>query len=154
MATADNYSLTARPLWTFFGETKLGHATCFFIQGEGGKERTGPLYLITNWHVVTGQDAITLETLDTKTAGRPDSLTYRLFTYNGQPVETAVPLYRDGEPRWFVHPEFGRNVDMVAIPIDWPEKSVVFQPINGLPETALQTRVGMDIFILGFPFEP
>ncbi len=62
-------------------------------------------------------------------------------------------LDEDGEKRWVEHPEDGAAIDVVALPIVLPPPGeVATMPMNVLGSVPLKQRIGMPVFILGFPF--
>jgi hypothetical protein len=134
----DGYSLTAVPLEMRFGETRLSVGTGFIW--EGGNQ----LFLITNWHNLTGINPRTGEHLS-KNASEPDGVVMLVppaIDRLGERVEVWMPLRgRDGEPLWLEHP-LARKVDVVAI----------LCPINLIPQTDMLVAVGLEAFILGYPF--
>lgn len=69
------------------------------------------------------------------------------------PLIVRVPtIDADEEPLWVEHPEHGRAVDIAALDVELPppgEASVM--PMNVIPTVALKQRIGMPIFILGYP---
>ena len=146
MAIIDPYSDAAVPVHLRFGDTPLGHATGSYWQY--GDE----VFLVTNWHVVTGRNPNTMEHIHAH-AGEPDTAAITLSDHEGSTKEIIVPLRTDGKPVWYVHPEHGRRVDVVAIRVTVPEG---FAPtcINNLRDRALKTLVGSPMFVLGFPFDP
>jgi trypsin-like peptidase len=144
----DAYTRAAQPVRMFFNETELSHATCFFWK------KGDQLLLITNWHVITGKNPNTLQPLDQVRAGLPNALVLRLLSWEGKAIQSRVALDSD-EPTWWVHPKYGRKVDVIALPIETPGPELVpFKTINTLHETALATRIGMPVFVLGYPFPP
>jgi Trypsin-like peptidase domain len=112
-------------------------------------------YLITNWHVVTGRNARTGE----QTAiARPEMvramLNTRIMNFGKQTYEIAI-RDQDHKPLWFAHPVRGRGSDVVAIPlnISADDPTGNLYSINLLrSEADLAVRIGMDVFILGYPF--
>jgi hypothetical protein len=59
------------------------------------------------------------------------------------------------DPRWLVHPlQNRRPVDVVAIPLNAEDLKgrVTLLPINDLAPAKLAIMVGMEVFILGYPF--
>ena len=62
----DQYSIAVVPLRQMFNDTPLGVATGFIWQ------RRDQLYLITNWHVVSGRNADTGKALAVQTANRDE----------------------------------------------------------------------------------
>jgi hypothetical protein len=118
--------------------------------------RRGPQhYLITNWHVVTGRNA---ETGQLEAPVQPDMLRLQFNVQFGEFGKQQWDLgIRDdnNEPLWYAHPARQRGSDVVAIPLpisgDHPVTNMY--PINDLKSEAdLAVRIGMDVFILGYPF--
>lgn len=132
----------------YFGDRELGTGTSFTYQVDN------EVYLVTNWHNVTGRHAITGQLLHSK-AAVPDNLVVRLCVvtnsnyFQWHPVE--VPLYSsDGVPQWYEHPIHGHTVDVVAIPISYPEGMTSY-PINLHSFDDPKLSPGLDVFVLGFP---
>lgn len=146
----DSCSLVPIFVESHFGETRLGVATAFLWLC-----RDGTLALITNWHVVAGRNNETGECLN-KMGGVPDHLRVHMPLHERRdpPLIVNVPTVdADGEPLWREHPVHGAAVDVVALPIALPPPDqVVTMPINVLASLPLKQRVGMPMFILGFPF--
>jgi hypothetical protein len=70
----------------------------------------------------------------------------------GKKVTKFIPIRDgDGSPQWFVHPSHGNRIDVVALPIE-DFSDVEMYPINALPNDDLLVQVGMDVFVLGYPF--
>jgi len=148
MTRIDQFSLTTAPIEQHFNETKLGVATGFVWQvGD-------QLYLVTNWHVVTCQRFPTGENLHPQ-GGRPNVLRahFNIRTQNFGKKRFDIAI-RDGDnkPLWLIRP--GRNVDIVVIPlpIDPNDPVVNLHPINKLTTTDLGIFIGLDVFVLGYPF--
>jgi hypothetical protein len=149
MTTIDQFSLAAVPIEQIFNGQIFSHATAF-VWKNGNNH-----FLITNWHVVSGRNSETGENLDH--GRRPDMLNARfnLRAPNFGKREIAITI-RDGDdhPLWFVHPVRGHGVDVVAIPLlyDGNEPDFNMYPINSLATESVALLVGMDVFILGYPF--
>ena len=149
LLTIDAYSECAFPLRLYFETTALGHGTGFLWRADDG------LLLFTNWHVVTGRNPTTLKHADEKTAAEPSRAEVSLWRNNGIERVINLRLYaQNGSPTWYVHPEFGREVDLVAIPIPRLSDAVTARAVNDLPQVPLRTVVGSQLFILGYPFLP
>ena len=145
-------SLTTAKLDLLRETTSGGSATGFFYAyGD-------LLYLITNWHVVTGANPVTQRALDEKTGFLPDRLTVHvkivekregsIITARSSSVD--LPLLRDDKPTWIEHPS-RHNVDVVALqfapPEHWGNRT-----INSIDlEHRLQPEAGCDCFIIGHP---
>ncbi len=145
--TIDPYSFAARPALFCFGNQGLGVATVFFWYNNK------VVYLITNWHNVTGVNPITNQNIH-QLGGRPTKLEVTFLNAN-QTADyqlKSVQLFDDrGVPLWKVHKEHNRRVDVVALPIKVPEGYSSF-PINEVQELPLKIRVGHELFVIGFPF--
>jgi hypothetical protein len=146
--TIDEYSLATVPVIQFFNDTVLGNATAFVWR------HTGKDFLITNWHVVTARNNETGANLHPQ-GGHPNKL--RLYFNSaglmfGKHEATQELFLSDGNPLWLVHPVHGRAVDVVAIPLPAQPEHLNFRPINEMSTEALQISVGMDVFVLGYPF--
>lgn len=81
----------------------------------------------------------------------------------GKPGTRTPPreflLYKDAnnsdtpeQPIWLEHPEYGKNVDVVAIPISSIHDDVDITSVNEIPETSdFMVQVAQDVFVLGYP---
>ena len=115
------------------------------------------IYLVTNWHVVTGLVPSTLLPID---ANLPKPSVLRLFykrraneqrtTVNTWTLD--IKLYDRGNPVWFEHSK-RQHVDVVALKVPVAELGEFANlPINSIEqESRLKLYVGMDSFVLGFP---
>jgi hypothetical protein len=152
MPSVDKYSLATVPLYQTFQVTQFGLATGFIW------EESGRSYLVTNWHVVTAKDPLTGKHLS-PTAAEPDRL--RILWHKrtdvsadstGPRVQLEETLRDDANrPRWLVHPRYGKKVDVAVIPVSVSDDMQLF-PINKLKSDDLAVAVGMDVFIIGYPY--
>lgn len=129
-----------------FGDTKLGPATGF------AWERDGTVFLITNWHVVTGKDPQTHQPLS-EHGSTPDALRVWLHNANnlGQWKPYDLNLFDNQlRPLWKEHEVFRSKVDVAAVELDAPSKYKVF-PINKNSFTDFRVEVSHEVFIIGFP---
>ncbi len=149
-----DYSLTSYYVDIFFNEQKLSNATCFFTKYND------KLYLITNWHVVTGKDADTLKLLDTTYASIPNKLKIYLpeeingsIYFNDKIME--VDLYDSNDnPVWYELKKNNKIIDVVAIPIDF-EIDGFYKTIEDAEESyneRAQFEIASEIYIIGYPF--
>jgi len=146
----DWLSLTSVPIRLLFSETNtlMATATGFFYEFEEKR------YFITNWHNVTGRNAITREPISSH-GGSPDVMELGLLT-SLSPIEFStfrLPLY-DNKKRtgWLVHPIHKEKVDVVALPVSFPKDFVgLANPINKAPLRNDRMEVSDDVFIIGFP---
>jgi hypothetical protein len=144
----DHYSLSTVPIGQYFNDTSLGTATGFVW------ERHNRHFLITNWHVVTGRNNETAETLAAH-GGVPNKLRTLFHPREGRfdTYPREIDLYdADGHPIWLWHPIHKRGIDVIAIALLPAGTEWKFRPINTLPHEPLSVQVGMDVFVLGYPF--
>lgn len=137
----------------YFNETrqKLASATGFIY------ERKEKLYLITNWHNVTGLDPVSKKQLGNH-GGFPDVIVLALQTQKEPYIEWnnfSINLYDNEEnANWFVHPSHKELVDVVAMEIEYDSDfQGIFRPINKIKFDDFKLEISDDVFILGFPFE-
>jgi hypothetical protein len=152
MPAIDVFSLTTVPIDLYFNEQPLSKGTAFTW------ERDNKHYLITNWHNVSGRDPNTDKHLSA-TAAEPNRL-YGMFNTKGQNIghkhQMAFRIREDsGEAHWLVHPTHKRKIDVVAIPLTGDfVSSIDFYSINKMGSRDLLVKIGMDVFVLGYPFGP
>lgn len=147
----DRLSLSTVPINPFFNDCQLAGATGFIWK------RRERFYLITNWHVVSALDLFTKANLS-EGAARPNKLRCHFLIRVGQYERELidVPIRdEDDQPLWFVHPvQERRAVDVVALPLDDEGLTtrVALLPVNELAPGRLAIMIGMEVFILGYPF--
>lgn len=116
------------------------------------------IFLITNWHNVTGRNPINGEPLSKIHAGIPDIfITYlRLKEKNGHAELNTIKLYSDNEmtkPKWLVHPVYKEKVDVIALEITQEEK-YRYSTINKADfDEDIPPEVGDECFVIGYPFD-
>jgi hypothetical protein len=147
MMVIDQYSVAALPIEMFFNATNLSIGTAFVWTQDNR------LFLITNWHNVSGKDPNTGKHLS-KTAAEPNNIKVWFNQKNqlGNKIAKIIAIRNpQGNPLWYVHPQHGNQVDVVAIPLN-NDADIEPYPINALPNEDLLVQIGMEVFILGFPF--
>jgi len=115
------------------------------------------VYLITNWHNLTGKNPFT-KTLLADHGGIPDIVRFPLLGRTDDEISVFyldVNLYFDDEmsiPGWFIHPNHKENVDVIALEFLMPN-DVECVAINDeeLKFKEFNPVVADDAFILGFP---
>ncbi len=160
------FSCTTTPIVSRFGDTQISSATGYFYL------HNDIVYLITNWHVVTGRHADSFELIDKKYGGIPDNLVVHLPVPQvrgfDKPVFATVKapysasLYEDSGktdtpemPIWLCHPKHRSDVDVVAIPLPVePDDKPIFRAIaincmKSIPD--LELAVATSVFVLGHP---
>jgi Trypsin-like peptidase domain len=145
LASQASYFLDCR-----FNDQPLASGTAFFV------ERSGQLYLITNWHNVTGRNPVTMEYMSDRGA-IPNNLNVHVLK-NEEMLDwdvLNVPLFDDEEnPLWLEHPTLKQKVDVVALKVELPAHLAILTIENAIEPLNESTPlyVGNDVFILGFPF--
>jgi hypothetical protein len=96
-----------------FGNTPISTATGFVCESA-----KGPV-LITNWHNVAGRNPLTDRPLSPTLAipDRVEILHNRADTLGAWVIKSESLFAADGRPRWIEHPQFGPQVDVVALPL-------------------------------------
>lgn len=154
--TVNPYSLASYYVEPCFDNVKLSNATCFFTR------QNKKLYLVTNWHVVSGKDADTLELLDKKHAAIPNKLRVYLPQRSvGDQVQfedndyVEIPLYdEDGFRLWYEKSQNGRMIDVVMIPVE-EDGNHLYMPIEDAEDPFnkdTKIEIASEIYIIGFPF--
>lgn len=125
----------------------IGSATGFYIR------RGLDVYLITNWHVLSGRRPSDNQPMDGRGA-IPDkiSISWLSEKLNGGGVIEIDLNDESGNRRWLEHSR-GKEVDVAAIKIDSPVASS-FQvlDIESLYSTDLLVQIGMQTVVVGYPF--
>ena len=117
-------------------------------------------FLITNWHNVTGFNPETNKRLD---KASPLSLIIHFpVKKGGEDSQLALlgwqprvyPLYDSAQkPQWYIHPQHGNKVDVVALAIGINDTDFMIEAINDnkIEFDNIEPEVGDDVFIIGFP---
>jgi hypothetical protein len=137
-------------LWPTIAGNQVATATGFIVL-HGNSH-----YLITNWHVVSGRNPLDGQPA-ARHGGTPDGL---IVAYLLPPAPQQlswdprlVPLRGDqDDPLWLEHPEFGRKVDVVALPLTNTQGTQVLPYELDPPERLLRALVSDFVDIIGFPF--
>ncbi|WP_373414613.1 serine protease [Ensifer aridi] len=146
MTGVDILSAASAKLTMFFNDTPLSTGTCFFWRHERH------IYLITNWHNFSGRDNLTGEHLS-QTLAEPNNIECSVVLPAAVGVDfgkfRAKIVDEENNPLWIEHPIFGRNVDVVALPLPDSMNKVVC--VNDKARDTVRLGVGVDVFILGYP---
>jgi hypothetical protein len=149
MPTIDQFSLTTVPLEQYFNETRLGHGTGFIWQVED------QYYLVTSWHVLSTRDFFTGENLEAH-AGRPNTLRALFNVQTGFFEKQRWNIrIRDSEdkPLWLVHPSSNVDIAVLPLPPRPNDLNIALYPLNPLANDPLRIEIGMEVFILDYPFK-
>lgn len=115
----------------------------------------GQLYVVTNWHNVTGVDAFTNKLIGDYGC-HPTQMRCSHYVLNSAgtgffATSRVIDLYSNGEPVWLEH-ALRRAVDCVAVPVPALGEQSYTLPINEIDFTAaLPGQVGEECFIVGYP---
>ena len=134
--------LTAVPVTTFDGATRLTNASGFFF------ERDERLYLVTSRHVV----------IDLPNNHTPTRVEIEFHTDPDNLAESStlsVPLYNGDTPLWIQGVDAGGEVDVAALQIDRAQLAdglplCVFTP-GHLQSALSDIEVGTSVLVVGFP---
>ena len=147
-ANMDIYSCTSIPLNLISRGESISTATGFFYS------RGGKVFLVSNWHVFSGRNPYSGQPND-QNGAIPDQVEFPLHS-KGELVkwrtDTAVNLDNNsGKPAWFQHPK-GQNIDVAILPFrGLPRDCIIFESNRPDETSNMSFRVGMDVFIVGFP---
>jgi hypothetical protein len=143
----DRFSLCTVPITQLANHSPMASATAFVWKLNHQH------YLITNWHVITGRNT---QTGKLEAPARPDTLralfNIRIGDFGKQQWDIKI-RDDDGRPLWLVHPNGGR-IDVVVLPLRMSGDDPVMDmcPINSYTSKPLRIQIGMEVFILGYPF--
>ena len=144
-------------LHTYYDNTLLSTATAFFF------EHARKLFIITNWHVVTGRHFLDKSVLSKgHLPGRcPTKIVLRLGkrvesgedAYVVDWFELEVELFDNDQPIWHEHPTLEHRCDVVAIGtnLSADDSEYIHRAVNRISNTAIPLAPGVPIFILGYP---
>ncbi|AIK71175.1 TPA: trypsin-like peptidase domain-containing protein [Clostridioides difficile] len=152
--TISPYSMASYYVDVFFNDIKLSNATCFFTK------RKDTLYLVTNWHVVSGRNADSKICLD-----KMGSVPNKLRVYVPREGENSTVSYDDdfymdidlldqeGNKLWYEMQKDDRMVDVVVVPLH--EVKGAYITIEDAEEPyneQVYFEIASEIYIIGFPF--
>lgn len=128
------------------GNQVIGRATGFTMEKEGRQ------YLITNWHVVTGKHPQTGK-IEHPNGRVPDKLA---VYFHGPDLgktwaRLTLPLYReDGSHTWIEHKR-GREIDVVALPIEGLKGVTIYPIAADTADSDIEVGLAAPVSIIGFP---
>jgi len=112
------------------------------------------LYLITNWHCITGWHPTKDEPLDPMGFWPEIAVVSPIVQGDaGEAVrqELILELRNDEGALWLEHPTFGRRVDVAALKLPLTNERLITLPANEVTQQRLRFMVADDAFIIGFP---
>lgn len=127
----------------------IGCGTGFVIAHNGA------VYLITNWHVVTGRNLDTGKPLANTGAADPDTI--RIWYHAAKHLGSWIPKTErlldptTKAPRWREHTR-GGEIDVVALPLTQHQDVQIYPLDLSLAKTDLSVSPSEPVSIIGFPF--
>jgi hypothetical protein len=136
----------------------ISTGSAFYYEGE-----LGDLFLITNWHNLSGRHFVTNKLLDNKHLRYPTHIQAKLWSRcikgsllpgNSFTTEARrIDIYKDDEALWLEHPALGSLCDVIALPVrreeDCPANFHVAS--NKIGKERIPVIPGATVFIIGFP---
>ena len=146
MPGIDPFSFKPVYLETYLDEQKGGVATGFIVKKDDSN------YLITNWHVVTARDPLDNQPLSRTGIVDPNML--RVWFHGerlGFWLQVEVPLFNESQEKlWFEHCR-GREIDVVAVPLEILEHVNYYDIDLALADFDLMIYPSEAVSIIGFP---
>ena len=151
------YSWCPFKVHTYYDNASIGTATAFFY------EHAGRIFVITNWHVVSGRHFLDKSILSESglVTSCPSKIVLRLGqrvkrgedAYSVEWREHAVDLFDGDQPIWHEHPTLGHCCDVVAIRTNLhaDDSEFLHRPVNRISDISIPLEPGVTIFILGYP---
>lgn len=150
-ATVEAASLMTTPVYLFDGTRQVSQGTGFFYGVENASGVIGTVFLVTNYHVVTGH------TPGTNLPPKGDRVVFFLHLDEHEPSQVkqvALPLYTSaGAPLWEQsadHPD----ADLILLPMPEPTwasvKMYVFN--QDLTQRSIKIRPASSATLLGYPY--
>jgi len=150
MKMIDEFSCAAVPIFMNYNNVNLSYGTAFFYKRSNG------IFLITNWHNLSGRNPISGQPMDTN-GSIPDSISLHFHLKDKLGTWSSLLSYKlyseDHTAIWLQHPIHGQKIDVAVMKIQIPEELTVYA-INEMPlADNMRIEIGMDVFVLGFPIK-
>lgn len=128
---------------------KLGSGTGFIYQPDGIDRR----FLVTNYHVLTAREPKNPTLLLDGYPDSPDEIEFFLLTKPDLKLRNGkICLAAGSSLEWLEHRNRADGVDIVAVPIEFPDDAIVLTQAELSLVEDINFEVGSDLFIIGFPF--
>ena len=160
MSSIDPLNYCVVRIHTFFNETPVAKATGFFV--EGFVDQTPALWLVTNWHVLTGRNAIIPGKVLNQYGAIPNRLRIgvpSLLGPNGQKEESTlflheqfIELYDSVDIAvWYQHTAKNK-IDVAVVNLGQSQQSHLIRGIGAFcSDSDMAIEIGGEVFILGYP---
>ena len=153
-----DYSLCPFEIEMHDDQGSMSSATAFIYDHDGD------LFLIINWHNVSGRDPFTNHPLGNQMVARfPTFINPKLASLVNPPgaasavtaafVARRIDIFKDYEPLWFEHPTLGYQCDVVALPFERPDDSPdnIHRAANLMDPVRIPVLPGGTVYVIGFP---
>lgn len=149
----DHFSSVAVLVRPKCDDLRLAQASGFLWRHDG------QIFLVSNWHVLSGRNPLSGQPLDSKNGVCPNEIELGLNLRGSdgvpQPAMAQASIVRDGGNLWLQHPQHGQNVDVAVLVLPSEHQHQALLALNDLPETSnMAVYVGQDVFVLGYPLDP
>jgi len=145
--TIDPLSVTSLFLEIVHNNQIIGSASGFVVEFNNN------YYLVTNWHVVSGRNPATNQSL-LQGGITPTHLyiTHHSSVRLGTWIRRKENLLNeDGTPRWLEH-QRGRNIDVILLPLQNIDNEIKIYPFDlNLAKTDMIPEPAMPVSIIGYP---
>lgn len=124
-----------------------GWGTGFVYQGESNSQT----YLVTNYHVLMARDPKEPSKFCSGYADSPDEICW--YGWEKSSLISQIGSFKiDGNFQFLEHKKRSQGVDLVAIPIRFPEDMIFINQMSIRNDHTIPSQVGSEIFIVGFPY--
>ncbi len=151
MNTIDRYSVSVVPLEILSSTGQcLANATGFFYSYGNN------IYLVTNWHVLSGRDSQTGQPRHSSGA-IPHSLSFPLIRtenfLNDCYSHSELLINEQDQNSWLQEKDFGQKVDVAVLKLNIDKSKFANGVVNLSSGVTgdLDVAVGIDVFVLGYP---
>lgn len=160
MTVVDPLNYCVVRIQAMFDDTVISEATGFYYGGTvDGKPN---LWLVTNWHVLSGRNASDTNIILHSKSALPNRLRFQLPSSRddkGREESSRLFLHeqfaeiynKQGEALWYQHQE--KNlVDIAVLNLGTDFEGTLVQGINNLAmQNDMAIEIGNNVFILGYP---
>jgi len=144
MPPIDPIYLSTTLIHRFVANKSKGNATGFFFQSKQGS-----IYLVTNKHVIYGNDFYKEEAIP-----EIDKIDITLHINKNdlsQNKTITIDLFENKDRLWREHPR--KDIDIVCIPLNLDRNKFVFASVDEGLLDASNIKIGFEkIFVMGYPY--
>jgi hypothetical protein len=156
LSKLDRLSLATTPIVILADDRRLGHSSGFFWRTSSS------VWLITNWHCVTGNNPFTRKALGADSPPPTKIVFYPLRLNSVEDgkvhfptrISSELQLFESGTPAWMQHSDFEKSrADIVAIRVCDVGGTNEIRCVNEFEPIELFHHVGADLFVVGYPLD-